>query len=150
VRLARDQPQARGEDGRRPAAPFEVRAHRLEQAPEHERQRLEPFDGPLEIEVRLEGFLRHERHERPALFAAGQPLHADGGLAEALGELRRWQRRQVAEGLDAPPRERLHHRLVPGTRLHGACLAGRAPPRLRARDFLHRRRAIEPRGRCRR
>ena len=83
VRLARDQPQGGGEHGRRTAAPLEVRAHGVEQAPEHERQRLESFDGPLGIEVRLEGFLRHERHERPGIFAAGQPLQADAGLAEA-------------------------------------------------------------------
>ena len=110
----------RGEHGRRAAAPLQVRAHRVEQAPEHERQRLESFDGPLEIEVRLEGFLRHERDERPGIFAARQPLQTDAGLAEARRELRRWQRRQIAERPHAPPRERLHHRLVPGTRLRRA------------------------------
>ena len=46
-------------------AALEPRGQRLEQPREHERQRLEPLDRPLEIERRLEPLVRQHRHERP-------------------------------------------------------------------------------------
>ena len=57
-------------------APLETRRQRLEQPRQHERQRLEPLDRPLELERRLEALLGKRRHERTHVFAARDRLPA--------------------------------------------------------------------------
>ena len=85
---------------------------RLHQPAEHERERLEPFDRPLEFERLLEPLLRRRRHERPRVLAARDALPARPPSAQA-----------------APP---LHPAAAPRTRrasvvpTGGACQADRS------------------------
>ena len=51
------------QDGGPPVATLEVHRQRFKQSTEHERERLEPFNRPLELESPLEGLLRNRRGE---------------------------------------------------------------------------------------
>ena len=106
VQLTRDQPQ-RDVQRRRPAiARFETRRQRFEQTREHERQRFEPFDRPLEIERRVEPLLRERRHERPDVVAARDRLPEESLRSEARGEVGRRQRGELAKRLHTPTLKR--------------------------------------------
>ena len=106
VRGLRHEVQPHVEHRRAAIAAFEVGRQRLDEAAEHERQRLEPFDRPLEIERLLEAFLGHRGHERRGVFAAREPLPLHAGLAEARGHVGGRQRRHLAERAQAPAAER--------------------------------------------
>ena len=82
-------------------------AERLQQPAEHERQRLEPLDRPLEIERLLEALLGHRRHERSGVLAAREPLPPHTGLPEPRRDVVGRQRRQIAQRAQAPAAERL-------------------------------------------
>src|SRR5205085_2977655 len=112
-------------------APLEVRGNRLEQPAEHERERLEPLDRPLEIQVRFKPFVWQHRDERPVVFAAGQPLQPRAISAEAGGDLGTRQRGERPERGDAPAGERVDEAFVPIERLARGATEGCAwtPPR---------------------
>ena len=63
------QVQAHVQHGHAAIPAFEVRGQRLDQAPEHERQRLEALDRPFQIERLLEPLLRQRGHQRLVVFA---------------------------------------------------------------------------------
>jgi len=87
-------------------APLEARRQRLEQTRQHERQRLEPLDRPLQLQRRLEPLLFEGRHQRPDIVAARDRLPDERLAAEPRREIPRRQRRQLAERLHAPAPER--------------------------------------------
>ena len=92
---------------RRPAIPpLELRRKRLQQPGEHERERLEALDGPVEIDRLLETLLRCGRHERLLILSARDPLPLDAGLPEPHRHFIRRQGRKVAERSEAPPAQR--------------------------------------------
>ena len=144
-------------------APLEARRQRLEQPRQDERQRLEAFDRPLEIERRLEPLLRRAsgtsgRMSSPRAIAchasAGRPSRAtrsaDGSAASSPSVLQppaleTRVSRQVTEsalpaisaGLECS-RDRVTRRAVPGSRSAAAPV-----PRLpRRRDDRESGRAI--------
>src|SRR6266581_458323 len=85
---------------------LEMRRKRVHQPRQHERQRLEPLDGPFEIERLLEAFFRKRRHERRWILAAREALPGDTVFAEARRDVIRWQRREVSEGSQSPAAQR--------------------------------------------
>jgi len=87
-------------------APLEMRCERVHQPRQHERQRLEPLDGPFEIERLLEAFFRKRRHERRWILTAREALPVDTVFAEAGRNVIRWQRRQVSQGSQSPAAQR--------------------------------------------
>ena len=74
---ARDQPQARDGGHRAAIGALERRRERLAQPREHERQRLEPLDRPLELEPLDEPRRRRRGHERDRVRAVVRPDAAD-------------------------------------------------------------------------
>ena len=105
VQIARDEPQAQVQHGRAAIAVLEALAERIEQPREHERERLEVRDGPLQFERRLEGLFLERGHERPRVFAARQALPADAVLPQPLREIGGRQRGQFAQRAQAPAGE---------------------------------------------
>jgi hypothetical protein len=70
-------------------AALEARGQRLEEAREHERQRLEPLDRPFQLGRRLEALLGKRGHERTDVLAAGHGLPDQRVLSETGGQLGR-------------------------------------------------------------
>jgi hypothetical protein len=83
-----------------------LRRQRLEQPREHERQRLEPFDRPLEIERRFEALRFERRDERADVFAARDRLPRHRRPAEPRDEFVRGQRGQLPKRFQSPMFER--------------------------------------------
>ena len=96
--------------GRAAIAPLEARGERLEQAREHERQRLESIDRPFQFDRRLEAFLRHVRHERPHVVAARDGLPDESRRAEPRGKIGRRKRGELAQSSETPTFERRDRR----------------------------------------
>jgi hypothetical protein len=84
---------------------FEPLAQRLEQPREHERQRLELVERPLELERLLEARGHTRRHQRARVFAARQPLPAHALLPQPRRQFGRRQRRHIAERAETPSGE---------------------------------------------
>jgi hypothetical protein len=51
-----------------------MRRQRFHQPSEHERERLQTLDRPLEIDRLFETFFRNHRQERPWIFPTRKPL----------------------------------------------------------------------------
>ena len=85
---ARGEAQRRIEHRGAAIGALETLGQRLEQPRQHERQRLEPFDRPLELERGLERNLIDPRHHRPRIHAARERLPQRAALAEPFVDLR--------------------------------------------------------------
>ena len=97
---------------------LETIAERLEQPRQHERQRLEPVDGPLEIQRCLEGFCRYGRHQGTRLLAARPTLPSQTVLSEPGGKIGGGKRGKIAESAKTPALELIDFGLwAPGFRL---------------------------------
>ena len=83
-----------------------MRAQRLHQPAQHERQRLQPVNRPLEIERLLEPLLRERRHQRMRILPACDPLPRHTGLAEPRRHLVTRQVREVPKRSQSPSAER--------------------------------------------
>ena len=97
-----DEEETHVQHGRAAIAALEMRFERLQQTAEHERQRLEPLDRPLEIERLLEALLGHGRHERSGILTAREPLPSHARLPETRGHIVGRQRREIAERAQTP------------------------------------------------
>ena len=91
--------------GTAPAA-LEMGLQRLQEPAEHKGQRLQPLDGPLEIERLLEALLGDDGEERPRILAARKALPPHAFLPEPRGHGGGWQCRNLAEGAKAPAAKR--------------------------------------------
>ena len=78
---------------------------RLHQAPEHERERLELLDRPLEIERLLESLFGHGRHQRTRVFPASQTLPVRLLTAKTCGKIIGRQCREIAQRPQTPATE---------------------------------------------
>ena len=115
---------------------------RLADPREHERQRLEPFHRPLEVQRLLDGRLGLGRDERLQVLPAGQPLPHHAGLPQPLRQRPGGQPRQIAQRLQAPALKPVGHRrsrLRSGTAGARHIGPGRKPPQDAERDGRHRR-----------
>ncbi len=83
-------------------ATLETHRERLEQPCQHERQRLEPLDGPIEIDRRLETLLGNVRHKRTRVLAARHRPPEQPVLSEPRGQIRGRKRRKLAQRPDPP------------------------------------------------
>src|SRR5678815_2072156 len=97
--------QAHVEDRRAAVTLLQVSLEPIHQAPEHERQRLELLDGPLEIERLLEPLFGYSGHQRTGVFPASQTLPVRLLTAEARGEIICGQCREIAKRSQAPMTE---------------------------------------------
>jgi hypothetical protein len=93
------------------SARLEAHRQRLEHAAQHERQRLEAFDRPLEFERRVERLVVDERHERRQIVAAGGVLPARTERAEPGREIVCGERRQLRQRADAPAAQHVERAL---------------------------------------
>ena len=84
-------------------APFEPRRQRFEQPREHERQRLELLDRPLELERRLEALLGERGNERPDISAARNRLPLERTPSEPRDQISGRERRDLAGMLKVSP-----------------------------------------------
>ena len=85
-------------DGRGAAiGALERRRQRLEQPREHERQRLQPVDRPLELDALEKARHIGIGHERTRIDSARHPLKSDAGLPEPRRQRPGRERRQLAE-----------------------------------------------------
>ena len=85
---------------------LEPRAQLVEHPAQHEGQRLEPLDRPLERQRRLESLLDRRRHERALVLATGKPLQGQPTHTQPFEQLGRGQVRQIAESFDSPATHR--------------------------------------------
>ena len=83
-------------------AAFQPHRERFEQPREHERQRIEPFDRPLQFDRRLEAFVRERRHERADIRAARDHLPVETLWSEAGGEIGGGKRGEITERSEPP------------------------------------------------
>src|SRR6476661_720657 len=83
-------------------APLETDRQRLEEPRENERQWLEPFDRPLQIERCLEPLVGDGRDERPRIFTAGDRLPEASRRSKTRGEIRRRQHGELTERFEPP------------------------------------------------
>lgn len=98
------------QDGGATIAALETCRQRLEEARQHERQRLERVDRPLELERRVEALLGQRRHQRPRVVAARDRLPRQRAAPEPRRQIGRRQRRELAERAHAPPFQRRDRR----------------------------------------
>ena len=84
---------------RGPIAPRQMRLERFHQTAEHERQRLEAVDGPLEIERLLEPLPGQRGHERTRILAARQPLPRDPFLPQTRRHLAGVERLEAGDSV---------------------------------------------------
>src|SRR5262245_55579662 len=103
--------QADVQHGCAPTAALEMRRQWLEQPPEYERQRLEPVDGPFEIERLLEPLLRHLGPQRPRILATCEALPACPTPAHPRSYAINGQRRQLTQRADTPTAEGRHDKV---------------------------------------
>ena len=105
-----------------PTTALEMRRQRLEQPPEHERQRLEPVDRPFEIERLLEPLLRHLGPQRPRILATCEALPACPTHAQSRSHAVNGQRRQLTQCADPPTTEGRYNKVrrCEGARCEGA------------------------------
>ena len=82
VRVLRHQPQLHVQHGDAAIAQLEPQRQRLEQPRENERQRLEPFDRPIEVERRFEPLVFHVRHQGTHVAPARNRMPDKPRLAE--------------------------------------------------------------------
>ena len=99
----------------RPVRALERRGQRIEQAREHERQRLERVDRPLELDAFDESRHVGVGHERPAIEPARHALQGDTCLSQPRRQAPARQRRELAERCEPPPLEGLER--LPGSRM---------------------------------
>ena len=90
---------------------------RIEQPRKHERQRLERIDRPLELHRLNEPRHTGIRHERRTIDTTSELLEHQPLLPHPLGQIDRWQRRDLSKHRQAPPPERLE--------MDGGCLDAR-------------------------
>jgi hypothetical protein len=105
-----DQTEMRMQNRRAAIRAFESFRQRLQQTPEHERQRLEPLDGPFKIERRLERIVRHPGHQRRGVFATRQPLPQNPARTQPFIHLAGRERRQLPHRDHTPSAQRLEQR----------------------------------------
>jgi len=86
-------------------APFEPRRQRLEQPRQDERQRLGPFNGPLQLDRRLKTLVRTQRHQWSDVLPVREGVPHQPLLSKTRRQLVGWQRRQIAERFQSPPFE---------------------------------------------
>ena len=100
-----DQPQVQMNGRGAAIGALERRRQRLEQAREHERQRLEAIDRPFELDLFEKAWHVGIGHERADIDAQRQTLERHASLPQPRRQLARWQRRQLAERRQSPSRE---------------------------------------------
>ena len=110
VEVFRDQPQLEVEDGRAAIAAFETDRQRLEEPRQHERQRLEAFHRPFQLERGFEALFGQRRHERRRVLAARDRLPGQRMLAEARRQVGRRQRGKFPQRSDPPTLQNIHRR----------------------------------------
>ena len=140
VRLARGEVQLGVQHRGAAIGAFETHGQRLEHAAQHERQRLQAFDRPFELERRVERLVVDERHERRQVLAARGVLPPRTERPEARRQLGGRQRRKLSQRADAPAAQHVE-RLV---RAQRAASSARRLPRLICTWPRTRRRVCGP------
>ena len=102
MHLVCDEAEPHVQDRRTAIAPLEPRRQRLEQPRQHERQRLEPVDRPVEIDRPVEALLRQIRYQRADVVAARERLPQEAVLTEPCGQIGGGQRGELTERVEAP------------------------------------------------
>ena len=110
VRGAIDEPQIQVDRRRGPIRALERGGQRLEQPRQHERQRLQPVDRPLELDALEESRHVGIGHERARIDATRHALKGDTGLSQPRRQRLRRQGRHLAKRREPPAIEDLEHR----------------------------------------
>jgi len=110
VRRSIHQAQIQADRRRAAIGALEGERQRIEQPRQHERQRLQRVDGPLELHRLQEPRHAGIRHERRAVGAAREPLQREPFLPHPLRQIGRGQRGHLAETFQTPAGEDLDER----------------------------------------